>query len=93
MSPFAEARDSLAQAVDFEPAFLLPLEQSNRVQDAEVMRDGDDLQLQRLGEFAHTARRGTQRIDNPQPHGIGQGPQHLGAVIRLQRIFRHVFSA
>ena len=74
------------QAVDDESALLFVQHDAGVPEDAQVVRDVDDLGPHQAGDFADVAGAVAQAVDDPQPLRVGQRPQHSGAMVGFQRI-------
>lgn len=59
------------------------------LQDAEVVRDGDDLGFEKLGDIADGHFAVAEDIDDPQPQRFAEGFELVGAGLRLEGILIH----
>jgi len=72
------------QAIDNKSSLFFILHQAGMAQDAEMVRNVDDLRIEKGGQFADIAGAATQAVNDPQPLRVRQSTQNTGATIRLQ---------
>ncbi len=76
--------DPFVEAVNNEAAFLFSFHEARVAENSQVVRDGDDLQFQTVGQFAHVQRAGPQRVDDFDADRVAESTQLFGAMIRLE---------
>ena len=68
VAPFVSRLEHFGpQAVNNEPPLTFLLDKIRVMQNPEVMRDGDHLDIEGGCQFTHVPRTGAQHIDDPQP--------------------------
>ncbi len=72
------------QAIDDETPLLFVLHEACVAQDAEMVRDVDDLGVEQGGQFADIAGAAAETVDDPQSFRVRQGSEGAGAAIGLQ---------
>lgn len=82
-------KDFGRQAIVDEAPFAVRFHQSRGTQDAQMVRDRHDADIQLGGDLADVLGTVTQATDDAQPRRIAQRLQTLGTGPWLQRIFCH----
>ena len=71
------------ESVDDKASLLFILDQTGMAQDAEMMRDIDDLGIEQSGQFADIAFAAAQAMDDAQSLGVRQSAKRTSAAVGL----------
>lgn len=79
------------ETVNNEATLLLILYQAGVTEDAEMMRDVDDLGIKQGGQLADVAASAAQAVNDPQPLRVRQSAKGAGATVGLQWLAHDTF--
>jgi hypothetical protein len=84
--PIRNAEIICMQRINDETPFLFLTNEPGGTQNAEVMRDIDDLDVQKIGKFSNVLRSFPETLDDPNPIGFRDRLEQIRALLHLNFI-------